>query len=201
MDALKKLIEVADTLLGPNGCPWDKEQTFFTLQPYLLEETHELIEAIDVQNPEKIKEELGDVLYALVFIAKLAEKESQFTFSEAVAMVAEKLIRRHPHVFANQKITSTEDVVQNWEETKKKEGKKNPLDGIPPTLPALARAQKVIAKSRRAKHLQKPDSSLASEEELGEKLWHLVREGEAAGFDAESALRRICLQEEQKLSK
>ena len=89
----------------------------------------------------------------------------------------------------------------NWEETKKKEGKKHPLEGIPPTLPALSRAQKVIAKSRRAHHLQKADTALKTEEELGERLWQLVREAEAAGFEAESVLRRTCIGHEQKLKK
>lgn len=197
MKEMKKLLDVAERLLGPNGCPWDKEQTIFTLQPYLLEETHELIEAIDAKDHSKIKEELGDVLYALIFVAMLAEKEGGFKFFEAVDAVAEKLIRRHPHVFGELKVDSTDDVLKNWEETKKKEGKKNPLDGIPPTLPSLARAQKVISKSRRSHHLQKMEPTLKSEEELGEKLWLLAREADAAGFDAESALRRICLKREE----
>ncbi len=196
MEEFNRLLEVADTLLGPNGCPWDKEQTIFTLQPYLLEETHELIEAIDAQDPEKIKEELGDVLYALVFIAKLSEG---FTLPAAIRSVAEKLIRRHPHIFGDLKIESSEDVARNWEELKKKEGKKSPIEGIPPTLPSLSRAQKVVSKLRRARHLQKGESSLRSEEELGEKLWHLVKEADAAGIDAESALRRFCLAQENLL--
>ena len=199
MDEFKKLLEIAETLLGPNGCPWDKEQTFFTLQPYLLEETHELIEAIDAEDPGKIKEELGDVLYALIFIAMLGERENRFTLPDAIASVAEKLIRRHPHVFGEKKTASSEEVVRNWEEVKKKEGKKSPIEGIPLSLPALARAQKVISKTRRAHHLQKPETALKSEGELGEKLWQLVREAEAAGFDAESALRRACLSHEEKL--
>ncbi len=195
MDEFKRLLEIADKLLGPNGCPWDLEQTFFTLQPYLLEETHELIEAIDAKDPNKISEELGDVLYALVFIAKLGEKEHSFALKDSIRNVGEKLVRRHPHIFANTKISSTDDVLKNWEEVKKKEGKKSPIDNIPPTLPALARAQKVIHKLRRAK------SSIVEEkisDDIGQKIWDLVKEAEAEGIDAESALRRICLAYEEK---
>ena len=152
MNEFNNLLRIADRLLGPGGCPWDREQTFFTLQPYLLEETHELIEAIDGQNPAKISEELGDVLYALLFLAKLGENGQTFTLAQSIQTVAEKLIRRHPHIFADKKISSTDDVETNWEEVKKKEGKKSPIADIPPTLPALARAQKVIHKMRRQKN-------------------------------------------------
>jgi len=113
MDDFKKLLEVADQLLGPNGCPWDLEQTYFTLQPYLLEEAHELIEAIDLQDPKKISEELGDVLYTLIFIAKIGEKKKDFSLMESAREVSEKLIRRHPHIFGDKKISTTEDVLKN----------------------------------------------------------------------------------------
>ncbi len=195
MDAFQKLLDIADQLLGPQGCPWDREQTFFTLQPYLLEETHELIEAIDAQDSVKICEELGDVFYALIFIAKLAEKESLFTLSKTLETISEKLIRRHPHVFGDQKVSSTEEILTNWEAVKQKEGKKSPIDQIPPTLPALARAQKVIHKLRRAK------SSVIEgkiSDDISQRLWDLVAEAESQGIDAESALRRICLAYEQK---
>lgn len=195
MNEFDNLLAVADKLLAPDGCPWDREQTFFTLQPYLLEETHELIEAIDSQNPVKISEELGDVLYALVFIAKLGEKDRNFTLSQSIKTVADKLIRRHPHIFGDKKISSTDEVVSNWEEVKKKEGKKSPIADIPPTLPALARAQKVIHKLRRQK------SSIVEEnisDDIGQKLWDIVREAESQGIDAESALRRTSLAYEEK---
>jgi MazG family protein len=188
---MDELFAIADKLLGPEGCPWDREQTLFTLQPYLLEETHELIEAIDLEDLEKVKEELGDVLYALVFIAKLSSEN--FSFSDAVRGVCEKLIRRHPHVFGDQKISSTEDIVKNWEEVKKAEGKKSPIDNIPPTLPALARAQKVIHKLKRNTEIKEKVA-----DDLGQKLWDLVYEADRLGVDAESALRRTCLAYEEK---
>jgi uncharacterized protein YabN with tetrapyrrole methylase and pyrophosphatase domain len=195
MKEFDKLVEIADQLLSPEGCPWDREQTFFTLQPYLLEETHELIEAIDAQDPAKISEELGDVLYALIFIAKLGEKASTFTLPASIRSVADKLIRRHPHVFANTKISSTDEVLSNWEEVKKKEGKKSPIDNIPPTLPSLARAQKIIHKLRRAKAAV-IEQQLSND--LGQQIWDLVAKGEKEGVDAESALRRTCLAYEKK---
>jgi len=200
MDAFDELLRIADRLLGPNGCPWDKEQTFATLQPYLLEETHELLEALDLQESGKIQEELGDCFYALVFIAKLAEQNKLFTLSDAMRTVAGKLIRRHPHIFNELKINSTEDVVRNWEAIKKKEGKKNPIEGIPPSLPSLARAQKVILKIRRFEKTPPPPTDLSSEEDLGRRLWELVREAEGAGFDAESALRRFSIAYEKNWS-
>lgn len=195
MEEFKELIRVADRLLGPDGCPWDREQTFFTLQPYLLEETHELIEAIDMKDPSKISEELGDVLYALIFIAKLGEKETSFTLADSIRLVAEKLIRRHPHVFGNKKISSSDEVVSQWEEVKKKEGKKSPIDNIPPTLPALSRAQKVIHKLRRQKNtiIEEPLTN-----DVGQRLFDLVKEAESEGIDAESALRRTCQAYEEK---
>lgn len=196
MNEFQKLLQIADRLLGPDGCPWDREQTFFTLQPYLLEETHELIEAIDVQDGKKICEELGDVLYALIFIAKLAEKKKLFVIDEAIRHVSEKLIRRHPHVFDNKKVSSTEEVVSNWEEVKRKEGKKSPIENIPPTLPALARAQKVIHKLKKHKQAQLEEPV---GEGVGQRIWDLIREADSQGIDAESALRRVCLKYEEKL--
>lgn len=198
MDAFKKLLDVATVLLGDNGCPWYREQTLLTLQPYLLEEAHELIEAIDSQDPQKMKEELGDVLYTVIFISKLAEKDKLFTLAESMQSITEKLIRRHPHIFGETKVQDSEDVMRNWEAIKMKEGRKSPFEGIPPTLPALARAQKVVSKLRRIKALAFRKSSLINEKELAEKLWALVEEAEFGGMDAESVLRRFCMAREKR---
>lgn len=194
MDEFEKLVDICERLLAPNGCPWDREQTLFTLQPYLLEETHELIEAIDAQNPAKISEELGDVFYALIFIAKLNEKIGGRELPHSMDQVAEKLIRRHPHIFGDKKISSTEDVLKNWEEIKKQEGKKSPIDNIPPTLPALARAQKIIHKMRKSPLIHEKIA-----DDIGQRLWDLVLEAQAQGLDAESVLRRTCQSYEEKL--
>lgn len=192
MEELDKLLGVADELLGPNGCPWDREQTLNTLQPYLLEETHELIEAIDTLDSSKIMEELGDVFFTLVFIAKLSEKAFGFGLERAICQVREKLVRRHPHVFGDLKISTTDELYTNWENIKKQEGKKSPIAGIPPTLPALARAQKIIHKCKK-----KPPQKITGED-FATRLWDLIQEAEENGIDAESALRRHCRLYEEK---
>ncbi len=120
MKEFDDLLLVANTLLGPEGCPWDRKQTMHSLQTYLLEETHELMEAIDSKDIKKMEEELGDALYTLIFTAKLAEKENLFSLSQVMCLVKEKLIRRHPHIFGNVKAESAEEVMRNWEEIKKK---------------------------------------------------------------------------------
>jgi tetrapyrrole methylase family protein / MazG family protein len=198
-----ELLDIADRLLGPGGCPWDQKQTLLTLQAYLLEEAHELIEAIDRREAEHIAEELGDVFYALVFIGKIGEKEKLFTLADAMQQINEKLIRRHPHIFANEKIHSVDDVLNNWEKIKKTEKKrKTILDGIPGTMPMLPRCQKVIEKLRRSKSPLAPKSSSQelTETEAGRQLWELVAQAESAGIDAEGALRRYCRQMEQKIT-
>lgn len=202
MDEFNKLLAIADRLLGSDGCPWDREQTLFSLQPYLLEETHELIEAIDSLEGPKIAEELGDVLYALVFVAKLGEKEGSFRMEGAIQNVCDKLIRRHPHVFGEVKAETSDEIVRNWEEIKKGEFKerKSALDGVPSTIPTLARAQKMIQKMRRARKGKK-ESNLGSEGELGEKLWELLEMAEAKGFSSEDALRRVTAQKEREFRK
>lgn len=194
----EQLVAVAEKLLGPGGCPWDQKQTFFSLEPYLLEETHELIEAIDQNNALKILEELGDVFYSLVFIAKLGEKEEMFSLDQALEKVTEKLIRRHPHVFGDLPISSDEEIVHNWEEIKKKEGKTSPISDIPPTLPSLSRAQKIIHKLRGKKE---PLVEEALDSGIGQKIWDLVKEADSQGEDAESLLRRVCLKYEEKFEK
>lgn len=191
MNELKKLIDIADRLLAE--CPWHGEQTVRALQPFLLEEAHELIEAMDGKEGAKIGEELGDLLYALILLAKLGEKEGTFTWAEVLESICEKLVRRHPHVFGEQKGTTLEELFVNWEKVKQKEGKKSPIANIPPTLPALARAQKVIHKLQKEPLIHEKVA-----DDLGQRLWDLVKEAEKKGVDAEGALRRTCLAYEEK---
>lgn len=202
MKRFEELLDISEKLLSPSGCAWDRQQTLFTLQPYLLEEAHELIEAIDSLDSQKMSEELGDVLYALIFIAKLGEAEKRFTLEESIHNVCEKLIRRHPHVFGDVKVSSNEDIVRNWEEIKKKEkaqeGRKKIFDGIPPSLPALPKAQKMASKLRKRGSAEESRPAFSKEEELGELLWRLVVEADRLGIDAESALRRKLAQVEKK---
>lgn len=202
MREFEHLLQIAGRLLGPKGCPWDQKQTLSTLQTYLLEEVHELIEAIDLRDPQHIMEELGDVFYALVFIGKIGEKENLFSLDEVLKQVNEKLIRRHPHIFSDEKVETADDVLRNWEAIKKKEkGRKSIFDGIPPTLPMLAKSQKIIDKLRRSQSKLAPEISLnlsLSEEEIGRRLWAVVADAQSVGIDAESALRRYCSQIEKK---
>jgi MazG family protein len=187
----EELLTISDRLLGPGGCPWDQEQTLLSLIPYLLEEAHELIEAIEIGSGPKMAEELGDVFYALVFIGKLGEKEGSFSLRQSLREACDKLVRRHPHVFGELKLATTEEIVKNWEEIKKKEGKKSPIAGIPPTLPALARAQKIIHKLRKAKDPRiEQRSASPTQPTLGERLFDLVREADQLGVDAEGELRK-----------
>jgi tetrapyrrole methylase family protein/MazG family protein len=148
-EAIERLIEVMDRLLGPGGCPWDREQSHESLKRYLIEESYEVIEAIDEKDMKKLQEELGDLLLQVVFHSALAEREGYFDFADVVDTVKEKMINRHPHVFGTMELNSSDDVLNKWEGFKKKEGKKNLLEGIPRILPALMRAMKMQEKAAR----------------------------------------------------
>ena len=115
---MDELIEVAETLMGPEGCFWDKKQTIHSIQAYFLEEAYEVLEAIDSGDQEKIIEELGDLLYVIIFCAKIAEKEKKFLLKDVFLSVKEKLIRRHPHVFGDAKIETIDELSKQWERIK-----------------------------------------------------------------------------------
>lgn len=196
MKEFTDLLRVADTLLGPKGCPWDQQQTLSSLAPYLLEEMHELLEALDEKDGHKITEEMGDLIYSIIFIAKVGEKEGLVELREALRLVGDKLRRRHPHVFGDVQAFTAAEVMHNWEVIKRtekgKEQRQSILDGIPPTLPALARAQRVIQKMRRVQRPQHEEGmNVMTELELGERLWALIRQADMAGIDAEGACRRM----------
>ncbi len=197
MKEFDTLLEVARRLNAPDGCPWDRQQSFLSLQPYVLEEAHEVIEAVDLGEDSKIIEELGDLLYTVIFYGKVAEREGRFTIREIIESVREKLIRRHPHVFGELKVESSEEVKQHWEKIKKQESghaqRESALDGIPERLPALAKAQKLVQKALRAKHppLMGQEQVSTTEKEIGNELFALVFKAEQSGIDVESALRRV----------
>lgn len=195
MEEFLELKKVLDRVLAKDGCPRDLSQTLDSFRAYLLEEAHEMIEAMDEKDPIKMKEELGDLLYTLIFIAKLGEKEGLFSLKESLVLIREKLIRRHPHIFGEAIATNSEEVMQHWDSVKFKEGKKTAIDGIPLTLPALSRAQKVINKLTRANC---PYITKKAEDSIGGRLFELVREAEKEGVDAESALRGVCKGYEKK---
>ncbi len=192
-------------LRGPGGCPWDAEQTHASLVPYVIEEAHELAEAIETGDDAHLQEELGDVLLQVVFHADIARADGRFDIDDVARGLSEKLRRRHPHVFAGTAINGVGEVIANWDAIKREEKpeRESAMDGITPSLPALARAAKVLRRGERAGLLPADDASAArarddasaararddGEEALGRSLLEMVRGATAAGLDAERALR------------
>lgn len=209
-DSIAQLVEVMAQLRGPNGCPWDKEQTHESIKPNLIEECYEVLEAIDSKNPEHLKEELGDLLLNVVFHARLSEEEGQFNLQDVAAGIVDKLIRRHPHVFGDVNVANSAEVLKNWNEIKKKEkpDRKSAIDGIPAHLPALMRAQELqkkaarvgfdwpdptgpLAKVEEEIHELREAKNTSHEhlhEEFGDVLFTLVNLARHYGLDAEQCL-------------
>ena len=146
---LNQFIEIIRKLRAPGGCPWDRKQTHKTLKPYLVEETYEVLEAIDSKKPEMLKEELGDLLLQVILHAQLADDKGKFNIDDVAKMISEKIIRRHPHVFGKTKVKNADHVLKNWvkikaEEKTKKQGKApSVFDGIPKHFPALLENYKI----------------------------------------------------------
>ena len=151
LNSLSKLIKITDTLMGEDGCPWDKVQTRESLKPYLVEETYEVLDALDANDPEKIKDELGDLLYQILFHSKISNLKGEFDFRDVIDNLSEKMVRRHPHVFKEGELNTPDQVVKQWEEIKRNEknqaNQKSILDNIPKNLPSLLRAQKLQTKA------------------------------------------------------
>lgn len=189
---LLDVVAVMDRLRSPGGCPWDAQQTPQTLVPYLLEEAHEAIEAIESGDPAHIREELGDLLLQVVFQSRVAEEDEQASFDidDVAGGLVEKLVRRHPHVFGSVDAPTPEAVEANWDAIKaaEKPHRHDPLAGIHESLPALARADKVVTRLDRAGLGDRLDAATAGNG-VGARLLALVREARAAGVDAEAALR------------
>jgi len=144
------LVELVAFLRSEKGCPWDREQTLDTVRSYLVEETYEVVEAIEERDFQKLKEELGDLLFELVFVAQLAKERGKFEISDVISGIVEKMIKRHPHVFGGRRAESPSEVVRNWNELKKKE--RNPaslLDGVPNGAPSLLRAYQLTERAAR----------------------------------------------------
>ena len=195
MQEFDELVSVAERLLGPGGCSWDHKQTFFSLQSYVLEEAHEVLEAVDRQKDEDIVEELGDLLYVVLFYAKLAEKQKRFSLKEILSAIRDKAIRRHPHVFADVEVKDDDEIVRNFEKIKQEEqGKKqrkHVLEGIPDQLPLLTKAQKMHrAFLKQGFSSQESPSESDLEDRLSSSLWALVEEAQQHEVDLESAFRR-----------
>jgi tetrapyrrole methylase family protein/MazG family protein len=173
--ALKRLLEIIQTLRSPDGCLWDKKQTKENIAKYLLDEAYELIDAINSGSPKALKEEMGDLLFQVLFLARIAEEAGEFNISDVIECVAEKMIRRHPHVFGNTKVKNIEEIKENWEDIKKYAENRNEkpcgiFDRIPQSMPSLLRAQKVTENaSKIGFDWEKTEEVLAKiEEELSE---------------------------------
>jgi XTP/dITP diphosphohydrolase len=203
MTNLDELIATANKLRAPGGCPWDAEQTHQSLTKYLIEECYELVEAIESGNREQILEELGDVLYQVVFHSDLAQSGSlgeSFSIQDVAELSTKKMKGRHPHVFGTPeeleryKANSGDEVMQNWDAHKQREKpeRESVLDGIPKALPSLMLADKVIGKAQTLGVLgtEEPASiEISDEDQLGALLLALVLAAKSKGLDAERALR------------
>lgn len=186
---LDRAVEVMDRLRSPGGCPWDAEQTHASLTPYLLEETYEVLEAIETGDARLLREELGDLLLQVLFHARLAQEgPDPFSIDEVAGDLVDKLVRRHPHVFAAGTAETAAAVNETWERAKIVEkGRTSAADGVPLAQPALALAAKLVARAERA---GLPVAVDDSSDEIGARLFAVVRDAVAAGVDPEGALRR-----------
>jgi XTP/dITP diphosphohydrolase len=194
---LLDVVAVMDRLRSPGGCPWDAQQTHESLVPYLLEEAHEAIEALESGDTDHMREELGDLLLQIAFHARVAEEHpsAPFDIDDVAGGLVEKLVRRHPHVFADVDAQTPDAVEANWETIKaaEKEHRLHPLEGVPVSLPALARAEKYVSRLERNDRADLLDLA-ESAGDLGAELLALVRRAKASGVDAEGALRETLRQ-------
>lgn len=179
-----KFVEITKRLR--KECPWDKEQTHQSIRHSLIEETYEVIEAIDNNNLEELKKELGDLLLHVVFHANIAEEQNEFTLEQVIDGITEKLIFRHPHVFGDTKVTGAEHVKQNWEKLKMKEGRESLMDGVPKELPALLRAHRLTDKASKVGFDwgKKEDAWKKVDEEMAE-LHHAIESGRQEQVEGE----------------
>ena len=213
----ERLVEIMARLRAPGGCPWDREQSFDTIKPYLLEETYEVMEAIDQRDFSGLAEELGDLMLQAVFFAQMASEEGRFRIDDSLDAISEKLIRRHPHVFAEGDAKTADDVKRRWEEIKAEEKKskgespRGLLGGVPRTMPALVEAQQISSKAAGVgfdwedadQVLDKMDEELEElasarmhgsreemEGEIGDLLFVIVNLARFLKVDPEQALRK-----------
>lgn len=210
-----RLVELMERLRGPAGCPWDREQTMESLTPFVIEEAYEVVSAIDSGDMEHIKEELGDLLFQVIFLSQLASEKGSFTLAEVIEGSHDKMVSRHPHVFGESTAETPEAVLKQWAEIKKAEKKEKKdegyLSGVPEVLPALLRAHKISQKASKVgfdwkgveEVLDKLDEEVGEfkeavrekkaadmEEELGDMLFTMVNVGRFLQVNPEDALRR-----------
>jgi MazG family protein len=213
----QRLVEIMARLRGPDGCPWDREQNFDTIKPYTLEETYEVMDAIDRRAWTELADELGDLMLQAVFYAQMASEQSLFDIETSLDAINEKLVRRHPHVFGTGQADTAEDVKHRWDEIKAGEKKergiehKNMLDGVPRSLPALMEAREVTSKAAKVgfdwdhidqvfekmreemdelAHARASGGQVEIEGEFGDLLFVLVNVARFLKVDPEQALRK-----------
>lgn len=194
---LLRLREVMDKLRSPGGCPWDAEQTHQSLLKYLLEESYEFIESVENNDRQDMQEELGDLLLQVYFHSRMAEEDTNqpFNIEDVAKSVADKLIRRHPHVFAGTKADNSQDVLENWEKQKALEkGRNSIIDGVPLAQPALPLAAKVVYRINKLNYslpISQPIklSDQTNQDQFGEILLGLIAQAVEKGLDPEAALR------------
>jgi tetrapyrrole methylase family protein/MazG family protein len=212
MENFKRLVDIIDTLRGPNGCPWDKKQDHSSLKPYIIEEAYEVIESIEAGDDSRMSEELGDLLIQILMHAQLAKERGAFDIDTVTGRIADKLVERHPHVFQARADLTPEEVLHNWERIKLEKSKDpsySVLQGVPQALPALLKAFRVQEKvGRYGFDWKKPDDVIVKvkeeiaefeealrsgekdkqEHELGDLLFSLVNLGRHLGMQPEEAL-------------
>lgn len=204
MICLRQLWEIIDRLRGEGGCPWDRQQTPDTVKEYIIEEAHEAVAAVRAGNIEEVAEELGDILFMVLFMIHLYQEEGHFTLGNVCEVIKTKMIRRHPHVFGNARVDSAEEVKDNWQKIKKSEKKRGSV--IPATLPALLRAYRMLSRNLLPESgMTKEDlreklkpllddnffSDSLSPDELGRALLLLVQLGRLCNIKAEDALHKL----------
>lgn len=209
-----KLVEIVRKLRSEEGCPWDREQNLFSIKEDFIEEAHELFDALNNKDIENIREELGDVAFHVVFHAVMAEDEGQFNLEEVINEINEKLIRRHPHVFGNETVNTSADVMVNWDKIKaeeKKNSRRNIFDGIPLSFSSMRKAEKIQKKARKLgfdwenpsdcmekvreefKEFEEAVASMEQEQiehELGDMFFALINMARFLDINPEEALRK-----------
>jgi len=201
------LLKIMARLRAPRGCPWDREQDHRSIRYHAVEEVYELIDAIENDDDQEMAEELGDLLLQVVFHCQLARERGAFDFEIVARRIADKLVRRHPHVFGNARVKDVNEVWANWEKIKTAEkrgtrhARASALDGIPRHLPALMRAEKLLKKARKAKLLEAAPSRprRLGKAALGRQLFELARQAQTRGWAAEALLRQETARQERAL--
>ncbi len=204
--AINELLRIMARLRSPKGCPWDREQSHMSLRWHAVEEVYELLDAIEAGDDHELEEELGDLLLQVVFHCQLAKERGAFDFEAVCRHLADKLIRRHPHVFGQLRVKNVDQVWANWEKIKRAEkhgtrhARPSALDGIPKRLPALLRAAKLVRKAHKAKLLDgMAKRPVSTRKELAEKLFALAQFAHERGWSAEDLLRGEIKRREQAL--